>query len=72
MEQINISKRPVLFGLIIKMSSSKPTGTLPKSANFALGGLASVSGWLFVHPFDVLKVRMQISTEGGSKGITNL
>ena len=51
--------------------SSSNAGTLPKSANFALGGIASVSGWLFVHPFDVLKVRMQISTEGGSKGITN-
>ena len=70
MEQINISKGPVLLTLILKMSSSN-AGTLPKSANFALGGIASVSGWLFVHPFDVLKVRMQISTEGGSKGITN-
>jgi len=28
---------------------------------FVVSGLAGVSGWMFVHPFDVLKVRMQVS-----------
>uniref|UniRef100_A0A7S4E1E5 Mitochondrial 2-oxoglutarate/malate carrier protein n=1 Tax=Lotharella globosa TaxID=91324 RepID=A0A7S4E1E5_9EUKA len=28
---------------------------------FVISGLAGVSGWMFVHPFDVLKVRMQVN-----------
>lgn len=30
------------------------------------GGLAGVLSWLFIHPADVIKVRMQLSSNGGS------
>lgn len=32
---------------------------------FALAGLSGASGWMFVHPFDVAKVQMQINKEAG-------
>eukprot|EP00033_Pygsuia_biforma_P000444 GCRY01000528.1.p1 GENE.GCRY01000528.1~~GCRY01000528.1.p1 ORF type:complete len:296 (-),score=86.82 GCRY01000528.1:418-1305(-) len=32
---------------------------------FALSGAAGMSGWMFVHPFDVIKVRMQLLGEAG-------
>jgi solute carrier family 25 oxoglutarate transporter 11 len=35
-------------------------------AKFGLAGLSGASGWLFVHPFDVAKVRMQITKEAGA------
>eukprot|EP00466_Bigelowiella_natans_P018065 jgi/Bigna1/77004/fgenesh1_pg.45_\ len=38
-------------------SSSAP----PLWTKFAISGVAGVSGWMFVHPFDVLKVRMQVN-----------
>eukprot|EP01029_Cantina_marsupialis_P030288 TRINITY_DN8131_c0_g1_i1.p1 TRINITY_DN8131_c0_g1~~TRINITY_DN8131_c0_g1_i1.p1 ORF type:complete len:306 (+),score=83.23 TRINITY_DN8131_c0_g1_i1:261-1178(+) len=41
--------------------------TLPSWAKFACGGLGGMTGWLFVHPFDTLKVRMQLLSEGGKK-----
>jgi len=33
-----------------------------------LGGAAGISGWIFVHPMDVLKVRMQLLGETGKIG----
>lgn len=33
---------------------------------FALAGSAGASGWMFVHPFDVAKVQMQINKEAGA------
>jgi solute carrier family 25 oxoglutarate transporter 11 len=33
---------------------------------FALAGLAGASGWMFVHPFDVAKVQMQINPQPGA------
>jgi solute carrier family 25 (mitochondrial oxoglutarate transporter), member 11 len=33
----------------------------PIWTKFAISGLSGFSGWLFIHPFDVLKVRMQIN-----------
>lgn len=33
---------------------------------FALAGLAGASGWMFVHPFDVAKVQMQINSTPGA------
>ena len=41
----------------------------PAWVNFATGAGAALSGWLFVHPFDLLKVRAQLAGEaaGGSK-----
>lgn len=37
----------------------------PAWVNFVLGGSAALSGWVFVHPFDLLKVRAQLA--GGGK-----
>jgi len=33
---------------------------------FAVAGLSGASGWMFVHPFDVAKVQMQINKEAGA------
>lgn len=33
---------------------------------FALAGVSGASGWMFVHPFDVAKVQMQINKEAGA------
>jgi solute carrier family 25 (mitochondrial oxoglutarate transporter), member 11 len=42
-----------------------------KGAQFCIGGLGGMTGWMFIHPIDVLKVRMQIHTESGAKPIGN-
>mmetsp|Transcript_11438 Transcript_11438/g.30563 ORF Transcript_11438/g.30563 Transcript_11438/m.30563 type:complete len:294 (-) Transcript_11438:207-1088(-) len=39
---------------------------LDSAAKFGIAGLSGASGWMFVHPFDVAKVRMQISQEAGA------
>jgi len=39
---------------------------LPVWTNFVIAAMGGTSGWMFVHPFDVLKVRLQIN-ETGSK-----
>jgi len=36
-------------------------------AKFAVSGLGGASGWMFVHPFDLIKVRLQLSGEGGGQ-----
>jgi len=33
---------------------------------FALAGISGASGWMFVHPFDVVKVQMQINQQAGA------
>jgi len=33
---------------------------------FALAGLSGASGWMFVHPFDVAKVHLQLNQEAGA------
>jgi len=33
---------------------------------FALAGISGMSGWLFVHPFDVAKVQMQLSQDASA------
>eukprot|EP00928_Gymnodinium_smaydae_P007116 TRINITY_DN12564_c0_g1_i12.p1 TRINITY_DN12564_c0_g1~~TRINITY_DN12564_c0_g1_i12.p1 ORF type:complete len:291 (-),score=81.49 TRINITY_DN12564_c0_g1_i12:64-936(-) len=38
---------------------------IPASVNFGLAAVAGCSGWMFVHPFDVVKTRMQ-TNEGKS------
>lgn len=38
---------------------------LDKTWTFAQAGLAGSSGWLFVHPFDLVKVQMQINQKAG-------
>ena len=40
--------------------------------NFATGASAALSGWLFVHPFDLLKVRQQLAGEGSGGAKTSL
>jgi solute carrier family 25 oxoglutarate transporter 11 len=37
---------------------------------FALAGVAGASGWMFVHPFDVAKVQMQINPKPGATLVT--
>jgi len=37
---------------------------------FVLAGVSGASGWMFVHPFDVAKVQLQISTEAGGNIIS--
>lgn len=39
---------------------------LDKVWPFGLAGLSGASGWLFVHPFDVAKVQMQINQKAGA------
>jgi len=39
---------------------------LDSAAKFGIAGLSGASGWMFVHPFDVAKVRMQISQQAGA------
>lgn len=47
------------------MAKKETSGEPPSWTKFAIAGFGGFSGWLFVHPFDVLKVRMQIN-EGKS------
>lgn len=44
------------------MADNKPK-PIPPAMNFFLGAAAGCSGWMFVHPFDVVKSRLQ-ATEG--------
>eukprot|EP00823_Brevimastigomonas_motovehiculus_P008606 TRINITY_DN7910_c0_g1_i1.p1 TRINITY_DN7910_c0_g1~~TRINITY_DN7910_c0_g1_i1.p1 ORF type:complete len:312 (-),score=54.82 TRINITY_DN7910_c0_g1_i1:17-952(-) len=46
--------------------ASKDSGISP-AMQFFVGGLGGISGWLFIHPVDVLKVRMQLAAEGAAK-----
>jgi solute carrier family 25 oxoglutarate transporter 11 len=39
---------------------------IPSWVEFVIGGLAGMSGWMFVHPFDFLKTRLQLAGEGQS------
>jgi solute carrier family 25 oxoglutarate transporter 11 len=39
---------------------------LPKSVVFTTAGLAGVGGWLIVHPFNVLAVRMNLASQSAS------
>lgn len=48
------------------MSGGKSKDALDHAWPFALAGLSGMSGWLFVHPFDVAKVQMQINKEAGA------
>jgi len=39
---------------------------LDQAMKFGLAGASGASGWLFVHPFDVAKVQMQINKQAGA------
>jgi solute carrier family 25 (mitochondrial oxoglutarate transporter), member 11 len=49
------------------MSGNRSSSTPPVWTKFAIAGFGGFSGWMFVHPFDVLKVRLQIN-EGANVG----
>ena len=49
-----------------KNSTHVQAGSVPKGANFLLGGLAGMSAIVFVQPLDLVKNRMQLSGEGGA------
>ena len=42
-------------------SAQQKPGKRPAWVNFAMGAGAALSGWVFVHPFDLLKVRAQLA-----------
>ena len=44
-------------------TSAPAVVTLPTSVNFAIAMASGVSGWMFVHPADVVKVRQEPSLE---------
>mmetsp|Transcript_25187 Transcript_25187/g.62358 ORF Transcript_25187/g.62358 Transcript_25187/m.62358 type:complete len:306 (-) Transcript_25187:619-1536(-) len=46
-------------------SASPPTFKPSPGMTLLLSGSAGILGWLPVHPFDVLKIRMQLNAEGG-------
>jgi len=45
-----------------KTSESRKPKTLPTWTKFAIGALGGATGWMFIHPIDVVKVRAQINT----------
>jgi len=45
---------------------------VPIWTKFAVAGLGGASGWMFCHPFDVVKVRMQISAQPGMNLLSGL
>ncbi|CAM9680094.1 unnamed protein product [Pylaiella littoralis] len=50
------------------MSTKTPTGPangIPTAVSFGIAGGSGISAWMFVHPMDVLKVRMQLGAGGG-------
>ena len=49
------------------MAKKQNLSTPPLWTKFAIAGFGGFSGWMFVHPFDVLKVRLQIN-EGANVG----
>ena len=50
----------------VASSTAEPVQPRPKWIAFATGASAALSGWMFVHPFDVLKVRGQLAGESGA------
>ncbi len=53
------------------MAKQRPTavGNPPLWTKFAIAGFGGLSGWMFVHPFDVLKVRLQVTETGKTSGV---
>ncbi|EOD15784.1 mitochondrial carrier family [Emiliania huxleyi CCMP1516] len=49
------------------LAAAEPAKARPWWVNFVTGASAALSGWMFVHPMDVLKVRQQLMGEGGQK-----
>lgn len=49
------------------MMSSQQSKPIPTSVRFIFGGSAGMGACLFVQPFDLIKNRMQLSGENGTK-----
>eukprot|EP00904_Undaria_pinnatifida_P007258 jgi/Undpi1/3662/HiC_scaffold_16.g07032.m1 len=39
---------------------------IPTAVSFGIAGASGISAWMFVHPMDVIKVRMQLGAGGGN------
>lgn len=51
-----------------KAPSSAPKKTVPTSVNFATAGLGGLIGWIAIHPFNTLGIRMNLSTGSTTAG----
>jgi solute carrier family 25 oxoglutarate transporter 11 len=54
------------------MSNSNKPKTVPTSVNFATAGLGGLFGWMGIHPFNTLGIRMNLATQSaeGAKSIS--
>ncbi|KAG5185542.1 mitochondrial carrier domain-containing protein [Tribonema minus] len=46
---------------------STPQPQVPMAATFAVAGASGISAWMFIHPADLIKVRMQLLGNSGAK-----
>ncbi len=49
------------------MADKKPVA-IPSSVNFATAGLGGLVGWIGIHPFNTLGIRMNLATSSASSG----
>jgi solute carrier family 25 (mitochondrial oxoglutarate transporter), member 11 len=47
----------------MSQSKNKP---LPTSVNFATAGIGGLIGWIIVHPFNTLGIRMNLASQSGA------
>lgn len=53
--------------MLLKMSGTKQNTPIPPVVvNFATAGLGGIMGWLVVHPFNTVSVRMNLATSSGA------
>ena len=50
-------------------ASSPKRGTPPLVVNFATAGLGGIAGWVVVHPFNTVAVRMNLASSSGAPGV---
>lgn len=48
------------------MSAAKKNQPLPTSINFATAGLGGLIGWMAIHPFNTLGIRMNLASQSGA------
>jgi len=53
-------------------SQKKPNGSLSTTVNFATAGIGGLMGWVVVHPFNTLGIRMNLSASTKEKSISFL
>eukprot|EP00919_Chromeraceae_sp_WS-2016_P056764 GHVR01134659.1.p1 GENE.GHVR01134659.1~~GHVR01134659.1.p1 ORF type:complete len:319 (+),score=55.00 GHVR01134659.1:605-1561(+) len=53
-------------------SDSRKLVKMPNWMTLVISGAAGCGSWMFVHPVDSLKTRMQLANEGGKKGYNSL